>query len=374
MPDKHTSTATGEQFRLPDLGEGLTEAEIISWHIQPGDHVVADQPLVAVETDKAIVEIPSPHAGRIGQLHAEVGALIKVGDVLVTFAGNGSEEVKAAGTVVGELVEAPAQRISQPGANIAASPRARQRARELGVDLEKVQATGPDGIIALSDVEQGAAAQAVQGSDTQSLTGVRRAMAERMANAHARVARASVTADANISTWLPECHLMGRLIRAIGAACTAHPLLNARFDDNTLSLTKQSAVNLGIAMDTEDGLFVPMMENITTLSQSDIVSNLQVLKQAVQERHIQPQQLRGQTITLSNYGAVGGQYAEMIVVPPQVAIVGSGRSFQRVVMHDGVPQEAEFLPLSLTFDHRAVTGVEACRFLLTLIQDLELTQ
>lgn len=371
MPDEDTTAAAGGQFRLPDLGEGLTEAEIISWHVQPGDHVVADQPLVAVETDKAIVEIPSPHAGRISQLHAEVGARIKVGEVLVTYAGKGSEEVKTSGTVVGELAEAPPQRGGHPGARKPASPRARQRARELGVDLEAVPATGPDRVIQLSDVEQFAAAQ---GADAQPLTGVRRAMAERMTNAHARVARASVTADANISTWSPECHLMARLIRAIGAACTVHPLLNARFDDDRLTLTKQSAVNLGIAMDTEDGLFVPVLQNVATLNQNEIVSELSVLRQVVLERRIEPQRLRGQTITLSNYGAVGGQYAEMIVVPPQVAIVGSGRSFRRPIMHDGGVQEAEYLPLSLTFDHRAVTGVETCRFLMTLIQDLELSQ
>ena len=367
MPD--TPSATGEPFRLPDLGEGLTEAEIVTWHVQAGDHVVADQPLVSVETDKAIVEIPSPHAGRILALNVEVGALIKVGEVLVTFAGVETADAESAGTVVGKLVQAQPRARDTKTVEVAASPRTRLRARELGVDLKQVKATGPNGTVQLKDVEG-----AAPSGDVQSLTGVRRAMAERMADAHARVARASVTGNANLSTWSPQCHLMSRLIRAVGAACTAQPLLNVSFDDHKLTMTQQTAVHLGIAMETTQGLFVPVLRDITHLQQTEIAEQLKALKTQVRERSIEPQQLRGQTITLSNYGAVGGQYAEMIVVPPQVAIVGAGRSFQQVVLHKGAPQEQTMLPLSLTFDHRAVTGIEACQFLLALIEDLELSQ
>lgn len=356
-----TEPPPGAPFSLPDLGEGLTEATVLNWLVAVGDHVVADQPLVTVETDKAIVDIPSPYAGQILSLEAALGAIVQVGQTLVTISSShAGSAAHDRGAVVGDLPETPAAGAEHTPK---ASPRARQRARDLNVDLATVTASGPNGIIQVEDVER--LATTPTGGN---LGGVRRAMARRMADAHARVARATVTGEADISVWYDGHSPLLRLVRAIGIACREHPLLNARFDDIDQILTEQPVVNLGIAMETEDGLFAPVLEDINARSRSDLAAEVQRLEQAVSARSIKPDQLSGQTITLSNFGAVGGLHAEMIVVPPQVAIVGAGRAIER---YGPGGAETTRLPLSISFDHRVVTGVEACEFLLTLTTDLE---
>jgi pyruvate dehydrogenase E2 component (dihydrolipoamide acetyltransferase) len=381
MPEMSTPVSAGEPFLLPDLGEGLTEAEIVDWHVRLGDHVVADQPLVAVETDKAIVEIPAPHAGRIATLNAHVGERIQVGAILVTIDTGSStqsgpttpvRESVAVTSIVGELPEAPKSTPTMQTlqTDVKVSPRARQRARELGVNLLDVTPTGRGGVVQLNDVENHVQADTTTGVR---LNSVRRAMAERMALANARVVRATVTGEADISHWPQGTRPVLRLIRAIGIACTAHPLLNARFDDDAFKLALQPQVNVGIAMETADGLFVPVLKDITGTDPEKLQEMLEELKINVADRTIAAQSLSGQTITLSNFGAVGGLHAEMVVVPPQIAIIGAGRVFDRLVLAAGKPIEHRFLPLSITFDHRVATGVAACEFLLTLTQDLELT-
>ena len=197
-----------QTFCLPDLGEGLVEAEIVAWHVVEGDHVVADQPLVTVETDKAVVDIPAPHAGHIQLIHGEVGAHLQVGDLLVTYAARSdlAKPDQDRGSVVGSLP-------TQPEApRVKANPKARQRARELGVSLETVTASGVGGVVKVEDVEFAAEARPSEGQ----LRGVRRSMARKMADAHARVARASVTGEADITAWGVEPDPMLRLIRAVG--------------------------------------------------------------------------------------------------------------------------------------------------------------
>jgi 2-oxoisovalerate dehydrogenase E2 component (dihydrolipoyl transacylase) len=352
-------------FYLPDLGEGITEAEVVAWHVQAGDHVVTDQPVVSLETDKAIVDIPAPHAGIIAACSVAQGERISVGDVLFTYSGAEKTQAQPA-SIVGRLETSTAVPEGQSRtAALRASPRARRRAQELGVTLSDLTPTGPAGVIQVCDVE--AAAHRPQ------LKGVRRAMAERMADAHKRVVRASLTGEADISDWSTGTRTLLRLIRSIGVACDVQPLLNARFDDSNYQLTLQTQVNLGIAMETADGLFVPVLRDITNTRHTALAETLQILKSAVINRTIAAEHLRSQTITLSNFGAVGGHHAEMIVVPPQVAIVGAGRAFDRVVLRDGKPADRRILPLSISFDHRVVTGVETCEFLLALIEDLEKT-
>ena len=259
------------------------------------------------------------------------------------------------------------------GSGVRASPRARRRARELGVSLEAVEGTGPDGIIQVGDVERASPGSSEPGSG-ESLAGVRRAMARRMADAHARVVRATVTGEADVSAWPAAGSPMPRLLRAIGAAAAVTPRLNAWFDDHAEILTPQPRVNVGIAMETSDGLFVPVLEDVSAKSLDDLTAALAHLEQGVQQRTIGPEALKGQTISLSNFGAVAGLHAEMVVVPPQVAIVGAGRVFERVVLKNGTPALVRILPLSISFDHRVVTGVEACTFLAALSADLEQEQ
>lgn len=367
-----TDESSDSTFNLPDLGEGLSEAEIVQWHVAPGDRVVADQPLVTVETDKAVVDIPSPRSGVVAVCLGLPGDVIEVGQPLLRFAEDPSHP--DSGAVVGELptttseVVIPAE--SSPAASAGragpkASPRARQRARELGVSLAAVTGTGPGGVIQTGDVE------ALVQPGGERLDSVRRAMARRMSDAHARVVRSTVTGEADVSIWSGTGSPMPRLLRAMGAAVAAAPRMNAWFDDEAGTLALQARVNVGVAVETDDGLFVPVLEDVAGRTLESLASELKRLEKSVWDRTIRPDQLKGQTISLSNFGAVAGLFAEMVVVPPQVAIVGAGRVFERVVLHAGEPATARILPLSISFDHRVITGVEACTYLKALTADLE---
>src|SRR5712692_10187370 len=360
------------QFILPDLGEGLEEAELVAWHVNEGDHVVADQPLVSVETDKAVVEVPSPQAGRIARLHGGKGDLVKVGAPLVDFAEGAEADT---GTVVGELDRGETARAEPAGERargrpIQVLPAVRALACKLDVDLNLVQATGPGGIITRSDVERAAKSLAEAGP-AEPLRGIRRAMAQRMAVAHAEVARATVTDEADIDDWRKGEDVTIRLARAIAAACAAEPSRNAWYNADAGERRVIKRIDLGIAVDTECGLIVPVLRNVGERESRDLRAGLDRMRADAAARSIPPEELRGATITLSNFGMIGGRFANLIVVPPQVAIVGAGRIDQRMMVHNGQPAARRVLPLSLTFDHRVVTGGEAARFLVALKADLE---
>ncbi len=363
------------QFLLPDLGEGLEEAEIVTWHVNEGDRVVVDQPLVSVETDKAVVEVPSPWSGRIARLFGGKGDLIKVGAALVEFAEG---EQGDTGTVVGELgqgektvreAEAPTP---APARTLQVLPAVRALARKLDVDLNLVQATGPGGTITRADVERAAKSLAEAGP-AEPLRGMRRAMAQRMAAAHTEVVRTTVTDEADIEDWRKGEDVTIRLVRAIAAACQAEPALNAWYNAAAGERRLIKRIDIGIAVDTEGGLIVPVLRNVGERDARDLRAGLDRLRADAAARSIPPEELRGATITLSNFGMIGGRFANLIVVPPQVAIIGAGRIDQRVLVHNGQPAARRVLPLSLTVDHRVVTGGEAARFLVALKADLERT-
>ena len=363
------------EFVLPDLGEGLQEAEIVSWHVSEGENVVADQPLVSVETDKAVVEIPSPRAGHVTKLFAEAGEIVKVGAPLVAFDEAGAVD---AGGIVGDIVatgevvaEAPTSESPSNGGGVKATPAIRALARRLDVDLAVISASGPDGTVTKDDVERAAKVLADAGP-LEPLRGVRRAMASRMAQANAEVAPATVVDDADIEGWAKGEDVTIRLIRALVAGCKAEPSLNAWYDSRAAGRRISKAIDLGIAVDTQDGLFVPVLRDIGDRDPADIRRGLDAMKTDIKARKVPPEELRGATITLSNFGTIAGRYATPIVVPPQVAILSAGRIARRVVAADGEPAVHRTLPLSLTFDHRAVTGGEASRFLAAAMADLEL--
>jgi pyruvate dehydrogenase E2 component (dihydrolipoamide acetyltransferase) len=354
-------------FNLPDLGEGLQEAEIVTWHVAEGDHVVADQPLVSVETEKALVEIPSPKAGHIARLLAGPGERVKVGAPLLAFEEGAHPET---GTVVGELAKPPAvvQR-AVPSSNVVqATPAIRARAKELGVDLAGIKATGPHGTISRADVE--AAATVVAGSAT-TLRGARRAMALNMARAWRQVVHATLHDYADIDAWVPEQDVTVRLIRAIVAGCTAVPSLNAGFDAASFSLRRNSQVDLGLAIDSPEGLFVPVLRDVGRADPKQWRQQIDAAKTGVKQRSLSPDELRGATITLSNFGTIAGQHASLIIMPPQVAILGVGRITDQPVRSGNAQSLHRTLPLSLTFDHRAITGGEAARFVRAVMDDLE---
>jgi len=361
------------QFALPDLGEGLEEAEIVSWYVSEGDHVVTDQPLVSVETDKAVVEIPSPSSGRIAHLFGAKGDIVKVGMPLIEFAEGADQDT---GTIVGELggretAPAAAAPSAQPaGQQPQVFPAVRALAQKLGVALELVEGTGPGGTITRADVERAARVMSETGP-AEPLRGMRRAMAQRMAASHAEIVPATVTDEADIDDWRQGEDVTIRLVRAIAAACKAEPALNAWYFSGTGERRPIARVDLGIAVDTEGGLIVPVLRNVAERSVLDLRAGLDRLRADAIARSIPPAELRGATITLSNFGMIGGRFANLIIVRPQAAIVGAGRISQHVVAHGGQPAVRRVLPLSLTFDHRVVTGGEAARFLVALKSDLE---
>jgi len=344
-------------FVLPDLGEGLQEAELVAWHVAEGDHVVADQPLVSVETEKAVVEVPSPQSGRVARLCAKPGERIKVGAALVEF----DEGPRAdTGTVVGELGAAtpppvrPAETAPAGAAAVRATPAVRALATRLGVDLKIVAASGPGGAVTSADVER-AARTLTEAGPAEPLSGVRRAMAVNMTRSH----------------WGPGSDTTIRLVRAVVAGCTAVPDLNAWYDGRNMERRLVKQIDLGLAVDTGDALFVPVLRNIGGRDAADLRRGIEAMKRDVRARSVPLAELRGQTITLSNFGMFGGRFANLVIVPPQVAILGAGRIARRAVVADGKLVAHRLLPLSLTFDHRAVTGGEAARFLKAAIEELE---
>jgi 2-oxoisovalerate dehydrogenase E2 component (dihydrolipoyl transacylase) len=361
------------QFLLPDLGEGLEEAEIVAWHVTEGDHVVADQPLVSVETDKAVVELPSPRSGRIARLFGAKGDLVKVGTPLVEFAEGPQAD---AGTVVGELSE-DEKRKARAGAREAARagpihalPAVRALAHKLDVDLTLVQGSGPDGTITRADVERAARSLTEVGA-AEPLRGMRRAMAQRMTAAHAEVVPASVTEEADVGDWRLGEDITIRLVRAIATASMAEPSLNAWYSAAAGERRLAKRVDVGIAVDTDGALIVPVLRNVGARAAPDLRAGLDRMRADVKARSIPAAELRGATITLSNFGMIGGRFANLVIVPPQVAIIGAGHIDERVVARNSQPVVRRVLPLSLTFDHRVVTGGEAARFLAVLKLDLE---
>jgi pyruvate dehydrogenase E2 component (dihydrolipoamide acetyltransferase) len=362
------------QFNLPDLGEGLEEAEIVAWHVNLGDHVVADQPLVSVETDKAVVEVPSPWSGRIARLFGANGDLVKVGTPLAEFAEGAGQDT---GTVVGEMEQAaePADEtkaaldLTQPRA-LQVLPAVRALARKLDVDLNLVQATGAGGTITRADVER-AANSLTDAGPAEPLKGMRRAMAQRMASAHAEVVPTTVIDEADIGDWPAAEDITIRLVGAIAAAVRAEPVLNVWYNAHAGERRLIKRIDLGIAIDTDGGLIVPVLRNVGERDAADLRAGLDRMLADARARAIPPEELRGATITLSNFGMIGGRFASLVVVPPQVAIVGAGRADLRARVHRGEVAARRVLPLSLTFDHRVVTGGEGARFLVALRSDLE---
>ncbi len=372
-------------FNLPDLGEGLADAEIAAWHVAVGDRVERDQPLVSVETAKAVVEVPSPYSGRIVKLGGAAGDIIATGSLLVEFdaddvpAASQTENEPAAdkGTVVGavavgdQVVEEAAQAVGKRGGGFKATPAVRALARRANVDLLHVTPSGKDGTITAADVQRVAGILREVGP-MERLRGVRRAMAQTMAVSHADVVPVTVVDNADIEPWHGSAHdITVRLIRAIVAACRAEPSLNAWYDGHAIGRRVLKKIDLGVALDTRDGLFVPVLRDVGSRAPEDLRVALEAMKRAVEARDIPPEELRGQTFTLTNFGMFGGRYANPVVVPPQVAILGAGQVRAEAVVVDGEVVARHRLPLSLTFDHRAVTGGEASRFLMAAIEDLE---
>ncbi len=361
-------------FKLPDLGEGLQEAEIVKWHVAVGEAVKADALMVSVETAKAVVDIPAPYAGKITRLYGNPGDIAHIGAPLVAF--EGESDAADSGTVVGKvevgrrvIVDAPA--VPAPvSAGIKATPAVRALARKFNVDLAMVTPTGADGLLTAADVQRAARILSEIGP-IEVMRGVRRAMAQNMELATAEVASATIMDDADIEAWPTGTPVLLRLIRALVDGCRAEPALNAWYDSEKIGRWVMKKIDVGIAVDTPDGLLVPVLRNCGERSPEDLKAALEKLIADARARKVPPEELRANTITLSNYGSIAGRYASPVVLPPTVAILGAGRISKQVVVVDDRPVVRRMLPLSLTFDHRVVTGGEAGRFLRAVISDLQ---
>ena len=393
-------------FKLPDLGEGLSEAEILLWHIKVGDHIEVDAPMLSVETAKAVVEVPSPISGTITALHAQPGDRIEIGAPLIEFAADATVEQPAAtaeqpaaraalsaaavdsGTVVGHmpgLSDADAAALDAANAvtepRVRAVPAARALARSLGVELATLNGTGRSGLITLADVmaaampHQAPAARApLAGGTVQELRSLRRAMAQSMALSRDSIMACSLFDDADLHAWGAGRDYTTRVLRAITAGVRTEPGLNAWFDAPSQSRTLFEQIDVGIAVDTIDGLLVPVIRHVEKLSAPQLRAEVDRLKRAARERTLGSEELRNFTFMLSNFGSMAGRYATPVVVPPAVAILGTGRVRRDVVAAGERIEIHTRMPLSLTFDHRVVTGGEAVRFLAAVIADLELSE
>ncbi|MET0289357.1 MAG: dihydrolipoamide acetyltransferase family protein [Pseudoxanthomonas sp.] len=457
-------------FHLPDLGEGLPDATIVEWFVKEGDVVRLDEPLVSMETAKAVVEVPSPVSGKVLKLAGAAGEVVNTGAMLAQFepdpdlpqradgqdTGHAHGAPKAAttatpstgqpstadasrvvasdtggdvedgerddaGTVVGAMQSSNTVQTEAAVAvgGVRAMPAVRATARKLGVDLARVRATGTDGVVTMADVKRAAADGSAKVGSTppptirtaapvstpaapadsnrvrtslsssgkpmrtsppgvsasgqpEPLKGVRRNMARVMADAHRKVVPTTLTDDADIQAWAPGNDMTARLVRGIVAASRAVPAMNAWFDGEALTRTLHPHVDIGIAVDTDDGLFVPALRNADILDAAGVREGVNRLRTQVLDRSIPASELSGYTISLSNFGMFAGRYATPVVVPPCVSIVAAGRArFQMTPVMGGF-ESHKVIPLSVTFDHRAATGGEAARFLRALIDDLAL--
>lgn len=363
-------------FNLPDLGEGLKEAEIVAWHVSVGDEVEAEAPLVSVETDKAIVDIPSPRSGRIEQLFAATGEVVETGRPLVRFADS-SPRGEDSGAVVGEvkagggkLEERAAPVSRRTGAAVKATPSVRALARQLDVDLSVVSPSGPLDSVTEEDVRR-VAKRLKELGPLELLRGARRVMATKMIRSGAEVVPATVTDDADVDHWPQDADATTRLLTAMVAGCRQEPALNAWFDSHSIGRRLLANIDIAVAVDTEDGLFTPVLRDVANRDAASLQAGLARLKADVRARTVPAQEMRDYTITLSNFGTISGRYAVPVVVPPTVAILAAGRIEPRPVVVRGALAAHRLLPLSLSFDHRAVTGGEAARFLAAVVEHLE---
>ncbi len=358
-------------FHLPDLGEGLPDGEITKWHVKEGDLIKLDEPLVSIETAKAVVEVPSPFTGKVAKLYGKEGDIIPTGSALVDIEGEAREDT---GTVAGEIKvgdEIISEKATSVGkaSGIKVLPAVRALAKKLNVDLNMITPTGQDGTITADDVKKASEALSSAGP-LEPLKGVRRAMAMAMSQSHSEVVPVTILDDVDITAWVKEKDFTVRVMLAIVKAAAQEPALNAWYDGQAMGRRLLKQVNIGLAMDSHDGLFVPVVKDAQDKSPQALREEIEKYKKEVGDRSIASSNLQGASIVLSNFGKFAGRYANPIIVVPTVAILGVGALREEIRPINGAPAVRSILPLSLSFDHRAVTGGEATRFLASIMKSL----
>lgn len=374
------------EFILPDLGEGITEAEIRKWLVREGDSVAEHQPVVEVETDKAVVEVPTPRTGRVLALLKGEGEVIRTGEALLTLALDGEEEHPRSVSVVGELPEAD----EPPRERVLATPAVRALAREKGVALEGIPGTGPRGSVTREDVlavagRSGAAADDFGPVERIPFRGLRRTIARNLLRAHQMSVCVTGMEEVDVTElWQlrmrenEEVEKAGLhltffpfIIKAVQHALAEHPLLNASVDDGKDEIILKKYCNMGFAVDTPDGLIVPVIRDVEKKSVIALAKELQDLSERARNRTVALPEMKGSSFTITNFGQFGGGFATPIINYPDVAILGCGRIADRPWVVKGEIAIRKILPLSLTFDHRVTDGGDATRFLSRVARFLE---
>jgi len=442
-----------KEFALPDLGEGITEAQVIRVMVSEGDDVSEDQYLMEVETDKAAVEIPSPYAGKASRVHVKEGDTVNVGDVVVTIDDNGAAGASAKAEKKPEKkpekkdepkAEKPKERQTEsagddgkPAARreqasdrsapkekqpsraqrttVPAAPAVRKLARERGIDIEEVEGTGPGGRVTREDVEnfqsgggradrsgseETPAPRKVQrlgdlpdGTDDEDkwgpirkvrLTQIRKTIANQMTRSACTAVHVTHGDEADITELDrmrralneatgndPKLTAMTFVIRAVCLAMRNHPVFNASFDEENGEIIYKKYINMGIAVDSDRGLIVPVVRDVGSMSMRDIARELRSIADRIRSNKFAIEDLRGGTFTITNVGALGGSFSTPIINYPEVAILGLGRSRKVPAFKNGNLVEATVLPLNLSFDHRATDGANAARFTTEIKEYLE---
>ncbi len=398
-------------FNFPDVGEGIHEGRVVEWLVAEGDVVAVDQPLLKVETDKAVVELPSPHAGTVLRLHAAADSAIFVGDPLVTV-GEPGEDVGAPPAAVAKPVpSAPAPAsgdIEAPVATAAgrrplATPRTRALARKLGVDLSRVQGSGSGGRITDEDVQRaskgggrvpapaatasvpaGVSAATVDGEvERVPVTHLRKVIANAMRYSKQHSAHVTHVDEADVTDLMDHYRrakpvieertgvrftVLPFFIKALVATLKKYPIFNASVDEERQEILFKKYYNIGIAVDTPEGLIVPVIRNADRKDMVDIAAEVADKAQRARDRQLTLDELKGGTCTITNIGPLGGVFATPIINQPELAIVGLHAIKERPEVVDGEIAIRKMMYLSLSFDHRYVDGAEAARFMSDLVR------
>jgi pyruvate dehydrogenase E2 component (dihydrolipoamide acetyltransferase) len=379
------------------VGEGIHEGTIVKWHFKEGEAVKADQTIVEVETDKAIVELPSPASGTVLKRNFKEGDVVKVGEVLVVVGEPGEkiEEKPAAPKAPQPAATAqPKEAAPAPGERVLAAPATRQLARELGVSLAIVQGTGPAGRITEEDVRKAASGEAPPAVQPPSagakvqlemakeeiripLTGLRKTIAERMLYSKTHIPHACGMDYADVTklvgireeekrifeprgiklTYLPF------VIKACVVALRQYPSFNAHFDNERNELVAKRDINIAIAVDTPEGLIAPVIKNADRKSIVEIAKEIDHLAEMARQRKLRLDEVTGGTFTITNIGSVGGMYSTPIINPPEVAILGVHRIKDLPLVVDGMIAARKVMGLSICFDHRVADGAIATEFM-----------
>jgi pyruvate dehydrogenase E2 component (dihydrolipoamide acetyltransferase) len=365
------------EFKLPDLGEGLTEGEIARWLVSEGQEVAEDDPLVEIQTDKTTVEIPSPAAGKVARILVAEGDVVPVGTVLVVIGEDGTAPAEGQpraepATSVPDVARGQSPGHGQTG-RVRATPLVRRMADELGVDLSSVEGTGPQGRVTEEDVRGAATSEGlslglVPEGRREPLRGVRRLVAEHMARAHREVPPV---------TWVEECdfgsielkRLVPTVLKAVAESLKEFPELNARLEDGEIVYLDR--YDLGVAVQTEQGLVVPVVRGCDAASPDELAAEVERLVEAARAGKLKPEELRGSTFTVTSAGKLGGLLTTPIVNHPEVAILSIGRVAERPAVRDGQLTVRPTGTIALTFDHRVIDGARAAEFGLAVIERLE---